>query len=1311
MLKRNFVRWVVLPVALIASTALIRPCAFAADPDPIAARMDTFAGPNGVSHFALSLKPAATVEKAPRDVIVLFSTSASQTGEFRAKALDALKGVLAGLAPGDRVQLMAVDLDAVPLTSAFVAPAGDEMTEALAALEARVPLGASDMAKAVEAVVRAESKNPKAVVYLGDGRSTANLLDIDAFRQLSGKLASAKIPMNSYLIGPRVDRQLAGALAVQSGGTVLLDDDAVEGVEAGRRLAAAADATVLWPTSRDWPAEIAEIYPKQIPPLRGDRETVLVGVLKDKKPVKIEISVESLSGPKTLRCDVSPAASDDRNAYLARLVEQAKIDGGLSLPLVGSASLAEAKREIDAGVRNLSRLAQEALSAGNLVSAERLIDQALRGDPNDADALALKDVLQKRKLGEAPAAGPQEGVSSTPAEAGAAADLNLVGPQALEPPPGALAEGFQHDRRIIRQVINAEVQNTLGKARSLMSTNPDVAAQELKMVLEKVRGTAELNPDARDQFVDAIQSALREAARKKVEVERNRQKQLENAAAAQERLLVAENLLRREEKVNQLMQRCNSLMNEGRYREAEESAALEAKKLVPDSPVPRLAELEARQVGYYENFMKLRDDRWRGVVDVLYQTEKSHVPFPDEPPIVYPDAEVWRQLTIRRREKWSSVDLANPNQAEKAIREAMKSPTLLDFIETPLSEVVDYLKKYHKIEIQLDKKALDDLGVSSDTPITISLQGVSLRSALRLLLKQHQLTYVIQDEVLLITSPEEAENRLVTKVYPVADLVIPVQSMSMGGMGMGMGMFNLPDILKKMPPGGFQAFSVKDDLTRQPQKTNDAVKADAPAAVPSNAPATIGGGSDRIDVVLKKGDDPVAVWSGYFSKNQPQPAAVREKVRQLTQEKQFDQLIALIGAAIRNRQAQPWMYEAMALALEASGRPKAEIERAVMSAVDFVDNVADLMYVGAYLSKIGLNRRALQVYRQAASLDPMRPEPYMLGLRAARADNDLDGLKWASLGILGQAWPKEHTDVWNAGVGVAKEVLEKLRAENRTEEADRFQEAVNEAVVRDCVVIVTWTGDSDIDLLVEEPTGTVCSSRSPRTTGGGVLLGDVSSQAGREDRGERGEVYVCPKGFDGAYRVLLRRVWGNVTAGKVNVKVINHYLGPNAVEVRKQIPLDKDEALVVFDLNGGRRTEPLHEQQVANAAIGQMALNRQILAQNLASSLDTGAIQSLAASRAISSGNNHAGWPYAISSAVGYQPVITVLPEGAMLSAQAVISADRRYVRITPMPFFSGIGEVNTFNMATGATGQSSAGAGASGFGGMGGMGGMGGGY
>ncbi|HQU45300.1 MAG TPA: hypothetical protein PK867_20965, partial [Pirellulales bacterium] len=80
-----------------------------------------------------------------------------------------------------------------------------------------------------------------------------------------------------------------------------------------------------------------------------------------------------------------------------------------------------------------------------------------------------------------------------------------------------------------------------------------------------------------------------------------------------------------------------------------------------------------------------------------------------------------------------------------------------------------------------------------------------------------------------------------------------------------------------------------------------------------------------------------------------------------------------------------------------------------------------------------------------------------------------------------------------------------------------------------------------------------------------------------------------------------------------------------------------------------------------------------------------------------------------LRGAAGYMPVIISLPSGASMFTSAVISADRRYVRVTPLPFFSAVGEVNTFNFVTGASGSSGGGGKTGGFGGGGGAGGLGG--
>ncbi|MEM9353583.1 MAG: hypothetical protein AAGA92_11270 [Planctomycetota bacterium] len=60
--------------------------------------------------------------------------------------------------------------------------------------------------------------------------------------------------------------------------------------------------------------------------------------------------------------------------------------------------------------------------------------------------------------------------------------------------------------------------------------------------------------------------------------------------------------------------------------------------------------------------------------------------------------------------------------------------------------------------------------------------------------------------------------------------------------------------------------------------------------------------------------------------------------------------------------------------------------------------------------------------------------------------------------------------------------------------------------------------------------------------------------------------------------------------------------------------------------------------------------------------------------------------------AAAQQPVIVVLSEGTMMTVQAVVSDDRRYVRLTLVPFFSQIGNVDTFTFEGSTTSSSSSG-------------------
>ncbi len=107
------------------------------------------------------------------------------------------------------------------------------------------------------------------------------------------------------------------------------------------------------------------------------------------------------------------------------------------------------------------------------------------------------------------------------------------------------------------------------------------------------------------------------------------------------------------------------------------------------------------------------------------------------------------------------------------IEAALGEPTEMDFVDTPLKDIVDSLKAKHGIEIQFDNKALGDAGITPDTTFTRQLKNIPLRVALSLLLADKDLDYVVKDDVLLITTADVAKATTEVVVYPVGDLLGP----------------------------------------------------------------------------------------------------------------------------------------------------------------------------------------------------------------------------------------------------------------------------------------------------------------------------------------------------------------------------------------------------------------------------------------------------------------------------------------------------------------------------------------------------------
>lgn len=110
--------------------------------------------------------------------------------------------------------------------------------------------------------------------------------------------------------------------------------------------------------------------------------------------------------------------------------------------------------------------------------------------------------------------------------------------------------------------------------------------------------------------------------------------------------------------------------------------------------------------------------------------------------------------------------------AERRIHAALEKECQMKCTEAPLLDVFAKIEEEFDINVELDTRALDAVGIGSETPITRDLGGISLRSALQIMLRDLELTWMIQHGTLLITTPEEEEASLLMQIYEVSDLVL-----------------------------------------------------------------------------------------------------------------------------------------------------------------------------------------------------------------------------------------------------------------------------------------------------------------------------------------------------------------------------------------------------------------------------------------------------------------------------------------------------------------------------------------------------------
>ncbi|MBN2476163.1 MAG: general secretion pathway protein GspD [Pirellulales bacterium] len=354
--------------------------------------------------------------------------------------------------------------------------------------------------------------------------------------------------------------------------------------------------------------------------------------------------------------------------------------------------------------------------------------------------------------------------------------LQLLSPPRPSTLPGGPARSIADEaaarQQVLARQVSADVAQQEARARAMLESDPKAALSLLEETRQKVEAAA-LDPSARQQLLMRVNRQLTET-RQFIELNQPRIELTEKNDRTREEIEREQRLdLETQEKFALMVDDFNTKMDEQRFAEAE-VVAKRAAELDPDNPVVKQLLLRSKFVRRYFNNLELSDLKEEGLWSQLDSVAASSVGFDDRIPFRMPDAKEWADLTTRRS-KYTAEQQRHRTERDLEIEQKLRHPVSLDFREEPLANVLDYLAKVTEVNMHLDPQALAEYGISADVPVTISVRDeIMLKSALNLILEPLQLTYVVKDEVLKVTSEQQREGETHRFVYSVADLVTPI---------------------------------------------------------------------------------------------------------------------------------------------------------------------------------------------------------------------------------------------------------------------------------------------------------------------------------------------------------------------------------------------------------------------------------------------------------------------------------------------------------------------------------------------------------
>ena len=534
---------------------------------------------DGTTAFAWQLKPDLPTAVRPKDVAVMIDTSASQAGDPLQRAAQIVQSLTAQLSPNDRVDVWTVNLNhkdhTRSLTGGFKSADDKAVKKAADSLAIEeYASGAVDLKAGIETVLAAfdqKAGRQQVILYIGDGESAAGAkLDESVRVALGRRMADKNVQFFSVPLGLTIAANTLHGFGMLTGGTVVRVKEDL-GTPAGRsdfvkRLTDALDVPVLTPEKVTLTPAGTDLLPAQLPPLRADRPTLVMGSVKagtDKLSVSITGRVAGQQQTIT-QTDTLPASKAD-HFFLAAMLKQWQDGEAKNAPVVLPAdrTLAMASEQFRLYRDEFVELALQAITADKLDHAQKLFQAALKVDPDFPEAKAGDKAVGRIRAGEI-----------TKKEFNK--QINLQQPPAdpatpLPPPGGQLPDTGDAAARALaaRNAADAEaralVDEVIRRVRQFRETDPDGAYDDLKRQREAIKTNDRLSDAVRGRLVADLDSLMRDVSTRAVEIKRRNEAVRERISRARALLNEYDLQMAEEDRTKARIDRFRFLMNQARF--------------------------------------------------------------------------------------------------------------------------------------------------------------------------------------------------------------------------------------------------------------------------------------------------------------------------------------------------------------------------------------------------------------------------------------------------------------------------------------------------------------------------------------------------------------------------------------------------------------------------------------------------------------------------------------------------------------------------------------------------------------------------